>query len=79
MTVKRGKTDQEGRGHVRAILTGQRPELCPVEAIDSWYNELEAGGVAFDDPAAEWGRLFRSVDRHGGSARACALRPSRMS
>ena len=65
VTVRRGKTDQEGRGHVRAILPGQRKEPCPVEAIWDWYSELEAGGVALDDHTAEWGRLFRSVDRHG--------------
>jgi integrase len=65
VTVKRGKTDQEGRGHVRAILPGQRKELCPVEAVYAWWSELEGAGVAFDDPTAELGRLFRSVDRHG--------------
>ena len=61
--VKRSKTDQEGRGHTRAILrsTVEGSDLCPVAALGEWIEAL-----------AEWspggrvkGRLFRSITRHG--------------
>jgi hypothetical protein len=53
--VVRGKTDQEGHGHQRAIPFGQREELCPVKALRVW---LEAAGI-------EKGPVFRFVTRHG--------------
>jgi site-specific recombinase XerD len=67
VTVRRSKTDQEGRGHVRAIPMGRHPETCPVGALWAW---LEAAGITS-------GPVFRSVDRHGRigetmSARAVA-------
>jgi site-specific recombinase XerD len=55
VTVRRGKTDQEGRGHQRAVLHGRNPEMCPVRALAAW---LEAAAITS-------GRVFRSVDRHG--------------
>ena len=55
VTMRRSKTDQEGRGHQRAIVPGRNPELCPVRALRAW---LEAAGV-------ESGSVFRSVGRHG--------------
>jgi site-specific recombinase XerD len=55
VTVRRSKGDQEGRGHTRAVLFGQRPETCPVRALRDW---LEAAGIAE-------GAVFRSVSRHG--------------
>jgi integrase len=56
VTLRRSKTDQEGRGHQQAIPLGRNPELCPVKALAVW---LEAAGV-------ESGPVFRSVTRHGG-------------
>lgn len=35
LTVRRSKTDQEGRGFVKHVSTGQ-PETCPVSALDAW-------------------------------------------
>jgi site-specific recombinase XerD len=53
--LRRSKSDQEGRGHERAVPFGRSPETCPVAALRAW---LEAAGIAE-------GPLFRSVDRHG--------------
>jgi integrase len=55
VTVRRSKTDQEGVGHLRAILPGQRDEHCPIRALNEW---LESGGISS-------GRIFRAVNRHG--------------
>ena len=55
ITVRRGKTDQEGKGHQRAIPLGRNTELCPVLALNEW---LEAAEITT-------GAVFRSVDRHG--------------
>lgn len=66
VTLRRSKTDQEGKGHTRAVPFGQRPETCPVRALRAW---LDAAGIAE-------GRVFRSVTRHGavnGSLSAKAL------
>ena len=52
--VRRGKTDQEGRGHVKAIPFG-RGALDPAGALRAW---LRAAGIAS-------GAVFRSVDRYG--------------
>jgi integrase len=67
INVKRSKTDQEGRGHQRAVIYGTRAELCPVKTISRW---VEAAHI-------ETGPVFRSVTRHGHvngslSARAVA-------
>ena len=55
VTLRRSKTDQEGKGQQRAILFGSKPELCPVLALNAW---TEAAGITD-------GRVLRSVDRHG--------------
>ena len=55
VTVRRSKTDHEGRGHQRAIVPGRKAELCPVRALRAW---LETAGI-------ESGPVFRSVTRHG--------------
>lgn len=52
--VRRGKTDQEGRGHTKAIPFG-RGDLDPAGALRAW---LRAAGIA-------GGAVFRSVDRYG--------------
>jgi len=64
VTLRRSKTDQEGRGHTRAVLHGRRPELCPVRALSAW---LDAAGVTE-------GRVFRSVDRHGNPGESLSTR-----
>jgi site-specific recombinase XerD len=53
VTVRRSKTDQEGKGQVVAILAGTR--LKPVLAVSAW---LDAAAIAE-------GPLFRAIDRHG--------------
>jgi integrase len=55
VTVRRSKTDQEGRGHQRAVPFGRSPETCPVRALAAWF---EAANLTD-------GRVFRSVSRHG--------------
>ena len=55
VTLRRSKTDQEGRGQQRAIPFGRRPETCPVTALDAWLEAAHVGE----------GKLFRSVSRHG--------------
>ncbi len=55
VTIRRGKTDQEGRGRVVAIPCGSKVESCPVRALRAWLDA--AGGAG--------GVLFRSVDRWG--------------
>jgi integrase len=54
VTVRKSKSDQEARGHQRAIPHGRRKETCPVRAIQLW---IEAAGLSE-------GRVFRSMDRH---------------
>jgi integrase len=53
VTVRRSKTDQEGKGQVIAILVGTR--LKPVDAVMAWL----------DAAAITEGPLFRAIDRHG--------------
>lgn len=52
--VRRGKSDQFGRGRTVMIERDESP-ACPVEAVSTW---LHASGIAD-------GFLFRSIDRHG--------------
>jgi integrase len=53
VTIRRGKTDQEGQGATTAIVRGLI--ACPVEALRTW---LDAAGIVT-------GPLFRSI-RKGG-------------
>lgn len=55
VTIRRSKTDQEGRGRQVAILPGSRRELCPVAAVREWLAAAEI----------EDGPVFRSVSRWG--------------
>jgi len=55
LTLRRSKTDQEGKGERVAIPHGANPETCPVRALSAW---IEAAGISE-------GPLFRSVTRHG--------------
>jgi hypothetical protein len=55
ITLRRSKTDQEGKGRIIAIPFGRHPESCPVRAVRNW-REIAA---------VHSGPLLRSVDRHG--------------
>ncbi|MHA7839490.1 MAG: site-specific integrase [bacterium] len=55
VTVRRSKSDPEGKGHQVAIVPGRTEASCPIVALERW---LEAAGI-------EQGRVFRRVDRHG--------------
>ncbi|WP_198384229.1 site-specific integrase [Roseomonas sp. KE2513] len=63
VTLRRAKTDQEGRGTEIAVPFGRGARTCPVLALRAW---LEAAGI-------EVGAVFRSVSRHG------TLGPARLS
>jgi site-specific recombinase XerD len=53
ITVRKSKTDQEGKGFVKALPRGSI--ACPVEALKAW---LAAGGITE-------GPVFRPINRHG--------------
>jgi hypothetical protein len=55
VTIRRSKTDQEGKGHRPGLPYGSDPATCLVRAYDAW---LERSGITS-------GRVFRQVDRHG--------------
>lgn len=55
LTIRRSKTDQEGRGQQIAIPYGRRSNTCPVLAVQAW---LAGAGIAS-------GPIFRAVNRHG--------------
>jgi integrase len=61
VTIRRDKTDQEGRGRTIAIPFSSSAEVCPVRSVRAW---LDAAGVSE-------GPIFRAVNRHGrvGAAR----------
>lgn len=55
VTIRRSKTDQEGKGVTLGLPYGSDPATCPVRAYRAWLerSRLSAGAV------------FRQVDRHG--------------
>lgn len=57
LTVRRGKTDQEGAGRSVGVPEGKDPDCCPVRALRAW---LEGAGI-------EEGPLLRGVSS-GGNA-----------
>jgi site-specific recombinase XerD len=59
VTLRRSKTDQEGKGRTVVIMPGRNPKTCPVGAVRAWLRaaDLEHDG---NDPA------FRPVNRHSG-------------
>jgi len=61
VTVRRSKTDQEGEGHTIGIPHGERPDTCPIRALQAWASGAEIGTEARTDAVP----LFRSVDRWG--------------
>jgi hypothetical protein len=42
VTLRRSKTDQEGRGRSVGIPYGSNPQLCPVRSLRRW---LDAAGI----------------------------------
>jgi integrase len=60
VTIRRGKTDQEGAGRTIAIPRGD--VACPVKALRAW---LEAAAI-------DAGPIFRPIDR-GGTVRRSRL------
>jgi len=55
LTLRRSKTDQEGKGERVAIPYGSNPETCPVRALSAW---IETARISE-------GPLFRPITRHG--------------
>lgn len=55
LTIRKSKTDQQGRGRTIGIGHGAQESSCPVTALRRW---LARSGVS-------QGPLFRGVDRHG--------------
>lgn len=55
VTLRKSKTDQEGRGQKKVIPMLGDTALCPVRAVRAW---LDASGIAS-------GALFRPIDRWG--------------
>lgn len=54
-TIRRSKTDQEGKGHTLGIPAGANAETCPVRVVQAW---IEATGRTA-------GPLFVSISKHG--------------
>lgn len=63
VTIRRSKTDQEGRGRVIAIPYGTWLQTCPVRSLESW---LAAAGI-------EEGPLFRTVTPDGMGVKPWAI------
>ena len=55
VTVKKSKTDQEGKGLVKVIPSLADKALCPVTALREW---LDVAGI-------QSGAIFRKIDRWG--------------
>lgn len=66
VTVKKSKTDQEGRG-ARIGLPAQRGDVCPVKAFEAWRDvRASVDVVGGDDGGAA---LFVSLGRRGRGRR----------
>lgn len=65
VTVRRSKTDQEGRGMTKAIFAAPKEfkNVCPVRALRDW---ISAAGLGGEDP------LFPSIKK-GGKVTGAAL------
>lgn len=55
LTIRRSKTDQEGRGDEKGIERGEYPDLCPVSAL---LDYLRAAGITS-------GPVFRNIGKGG--------------
>jgi site-specific recombinase XerD len=58
VTLKRSKTDQEGKGRTVAIVAGANPLTCPVAAVKAWLRAAQLEDEGND-------ALFRPVNRWG--------------
>jgi integrase len=58
VTLRRGKTDQEGIGRKVGLPFGSNPLTWPVRSLRAW---LDMAGIVS-------GPIFRAVDRHGNVA-----------
>ncbi len=55
VTIRRGKTDQEGQGRKVGIPRGSDRATCPLWALEQWCTAAQIGS----------GPLFRVMNRHG--------------
>ena len=55
VTIRRGKTDQEGQGRKAGIPRGSDRGTCPVRAVEEWRKAARIDS----------GPLFRVMNRHG--------------
>ncbi len=55
ITLRRSKTDQEGKGLTKILVAIDDAAICPVRALRAW---LTASGL-------QSGAVFRKIDRHG--------------
>jgi site-specific recombinase XerD len=55
VTMRRSKTDQEGKGYEKGLPFAGAAALCPVRALRAWLDGVNATE----------GPLFRRIDRHG--------------
>lgn len=55
ITLRRAKTDQEGKGQIVPIPYGSNPDTCPVRSMQAW---LEMSGISN-------GHIFRGINKHG--------------
>ncbi len=63
LSIRKSKTDQEGKGRKVGIPYGSHPHTCPVRALAAW---IEKSGLTE-------GALWRAVNRHG------QMQPGRLS
>lgn len=55
ITIRKSKTDQEGRGMIKTIPQIDDVSICPVRALQDWLDGADIKS----------GAIFRRVDRHG--------------
>jgi site-specific recombinase XerD len=55
LTIRKSKTDQEGKGIVKGIVRGEHADTCPVSALLAW---AKAAGITT-------GPLFRNIAKGG--------------
>lgn len=72
ITVRRSKTDQEGRGMKKAIPYGSRSDTCPVKALRAYLDETGIAEGPLFRRAVKGGRVTR--ERMGGRSVADAVK-----
>jgi len=55
ITLRRSKTDQEGKGYKKGIPYGKQVRTCPVRALKAWLEQAHIHS----------GPVFRPIDRFG--------------